>query len=301
MEPTDAPEKAEPSATEDHRYWHPAFFEAIQMELDEYRDALQFTYEHHLTTKPLEIDVVIIKKSDNVHIKKNIAAIFRKVNILEYKSPGISVTIRDYYHIYGYACLYQSLNKGVCMDNITLTFVGSRYPRELIKYLTEKHRFSVEETAPGIYSIKGDILPIQIINSRRLSAEENIWLKELDNRLSAPQLQRILEEITRFGRSAQTKAYLDIIMRANEKNLQEALKMGRAALPTLDEVFEKTGLTALWEARGEAKGVAIGEARGEVKGKEEIARNMLKSGFPVEQIAALSGLGAEKIKALADA
>ena len=175
------------------------------------------------------------------------------------------------------------------MDDITLTFIESRYPRDLIKYFTGKRRFSVEETGPGIYSIKGDILSIQIINSRRLSAEENIWLKELDNRLSVPQLQRILEEVTRFGRSAQTRAYLDIIIRANRENLQEALKMGRTALPTLEEVLESTGLTVLWEAKGK-----------EVKALE-IACNMLKSGFPVEQVAALSGLDTEKIRVLADA
>jgi len=52
---------------------------------------------------------------------------------------------------------------------------------------------------------------------------------------------------------------------------------------------------AIGEARGEAKGLAIGEARG----KEEIARNMLKNGFPVEQVAALSGLDVEKIRVLA--
>jgi len=54
--------------------------------------------------------------------------------------------------------------------------------------------------------------------------------------------------------------------------------MSRAALPTLDEVLEGVGLTAIWEARGEARGEVRGEVRGEakgmamgeVKGKEEI-------------------------------
>jgi len=268
------------------RHWHPAFFEAIQLELNEYRHALQFIYEHHLTTEPLKIDVVIIKKTANIPIKKNFAAIFRKVNILEYKSPDISITVKDFYHVYGYACLYQSLNKDVDISDITLSFVESRHPRELIKHLTKKRNFSVEETSPGIYIVRGDILPIQIIDSRQLSAEENIWLKELDNRLSAPQLHRILEEITRLGKTVQAKAYLDIIMRANEKNLLEALKMGRSALPTLDEVLENIGLTALWEAKGKEEKAL------------EIVRNMLKSGFPVEQAAALSGLDVERIRAL---
>jgi len=295
MKPKKNPKKTKRQTA--RRSWHPAFFEAIQLELNEYRHALQFIYEHPLTTEPLKIDVIIIKKTADIPIKKNIAAQFRKINIVEYKSPDISVTVKDFYHVYGYACLYQSLNNDVDISDITLTFIETRYPQKLIQHLTKKRGFSVEETSPGIYSIRGDILPIQIIDSRRLSAEENIWLKELDNRLSAPQLQRILEEIGRFGKSVQTKAYLDIVMRANEKNLQEALRMGRTALPTLDEVLEGVGLTAIWEARGEVRGMAIGE----VKGKEEIVRNMLNSGFPVEQVAALSGLDVEKIRTLAEA
>jgi len=67
--------------------WHPAFFEAIQLELDEYSQDLQFIPEYPLTTEPLRIDVVIIKKSRDIPIEKNIASIFRKENIIEYKSP----------------------------------------------------------------------------------------------------------------------------------------------------------------------------------------------------------------------
>ena len=196
------------------------------------------------------------------------------------------------------------MNNGVDISDITLTFIETRYPQKLLQHLTKKRGFSVEETSSGIYSVKGDILPIQIIDSRRLSAEENIWLKELDNRLSALQLHRVLEEIGRFGKSVQTKAYLDIVMRANKKSLQEALRMGRTALPTLDEVLEEVGLTAIWEARGEAKGeirgVAIGQAKGEERKALEIVRNMLNSGFPVEQAAALSGLDVEKVRTLLD-
>ena len=75
---------------------------------------------------------------------------------------------------------------------------------------------------------------------------------------------------------------------------------------TLEQVLEEVGFNARIEARGEARGVAIGEARGiakgEARGQEvkavEIAQNMLKSGFPVEQVAELSGLDIEKVKAL---
>jgi hypothetical protein len=141
----------EPSAIS----WHPAFIEALQMELEAYLDFLEFIPEYQLTSEPLQIDCVVIKKAPEVVIKKNIAAIFREANLLEYKSPDDYVSVDDFYKVYGYACLYASFEK-VPITALTLTFVESRYPRELLAHLKEKRGYTVEKTAPGIYSIKGD-------------------------------------------------------------------------------------------------------------------------------------------------
>ncbi|MDR0313120.1 MAG: hypothetical protein LBI14_05950 [Treponema sp.] len=265
--------------------WHPAFFEAIQLELEEYSNILQFIPEYQLTSEPLRIDVVIIKKSVDIPIKKNIAAIFKKENIVEYKSPEDYVSVRDFYLVYGYACLYTVLNKAD-INELTLTFVESRHPRVLLTHLQKTRGYTVEEKQPGIYSIKGDILPIQIIDSRQLSAEENLWLRGLDSRLGATELDQVTAEAENQGKAARLKAYLDVITKANAENLQEVLKMSRSAL-TRDKVFEEAGLTAKWEARG--------EARGQGKKAAEIAQNMLKEGFSVEQTAKLSGLDISKV------
>ena len=57
------------------------------MELQAYRDDLEFLPEYPLTAEPLQIDCVVIKKAKDAVIKKNIAVIFREWNLLEYKSP----------------------------------------------------------------------------------------------------------------------------------------------------------------------------------------------------------------------
>jgi len=49
-----------------HISWHPAFVEALQMELEAYEDALEFYPEYQLTSEPLRIDCVIIKKTKDV-------------------------------------------------------------------------------------------------------------------------------------------------------------------------------------------------------------------------------------------
>ena len=49
---------------------------------------------------------------------------------------------------------------------------------------------------------------------------------------------------------------------------------------------------------GEAKGREAGLAEGEAKGKTEVAKNMLASGMPEEQVMAMTGLTAEQLAAL---
>ena len=276
--------------------WHPAFVEAITLELEDYGDSLEFYPEFQLTSEPLRIDCVVIKKTADVVIKKNIAAIFREVNLLEYKSPDDYVSVNDFYKVYGYACLYSSFEK-VPVTSVTVSFVESRHPRELLAHLQETLGYTVVEKSPGIYTVSGDILPIQIIDSRQLSPEENLWLKGLRNKLDPMEVQRVLVEISLQGKAARMGAYLDAIARANYLAVEEAMKMSNAA-KSLDEVFERTGLAAKWEARGKAQGITIGEAKGEERKAIDVAKNLINLGLPPETVASATELDPEKVKAL---
>jgi len=247
------------------------------MELEEYSRHLQFIQEYPLTTEPLRIDVVIIKKYGNIPIRKNIASIFRNVNIVEYKSPGGYVSIEDFYKVYGYACLYTTINK-VPITSLTISFIESRYPRKLIQHLQKNHGYTVEEKCPGIYIVSGDVLPIQIIDSRKLPASQNLWLKSLSDKHDGFTISRINKEINKLGRTAQLQAYLYTIINANPDAIKEAIEMKKIS-KRLEQVFIETGLAAKWEARAEARAEARGVARGEQK-----IINMLKNGKSPEEI-----------------
>jgi uncharacterized protein (DUF2249 family) len=278
--------------------WHPDFFRAIQMELDEYGQDLEFIFEHQLTTKPLRIDVVIIRKSGDVPIKKNIAAIFRKINIAEYKSPSDYISVKGFYKVYGYACLYQSINKED-IGELTLTFVGSHYPRKLLTHLQERRRYAVEEKWPGVYIVKGDVMPIQIIDSRKLSADENLWLKSLRRRLDKTAIDKAIEERERQYKSVKYDAYFDVIFRANPEAFKEVMGM-RA--PSLIQLVLETEAGASWfaeaEARGEAKGEARGRTVGLTEGRTEVARNALAQGLTPELVQKITGLDMQTITGL---
>ena len=61
-------------------HWHEPFYEALQLELYDDREMLSFKNEHLLSQEALQIDVVIIKKTSHIPIKKNIGHMFKTHN-----------------------------------------------------------------------------------------------------------------------------------------------------------------------------------------------------------------------------
>ena len=275
----------EASSDSSHIPWHPAFIEALQMELQDYQDALEFHPEYQLTSEPLRIDCVIIKKAKNVIIKKNIAVIFRECNLLEYKSPDDYVSIDDFYKVYGYACLYTSFQQ-VPITSLTLSFIESRYPEKLLDHLKNERNYLVAETGPGIYNVKGDILPIQVIDSRKLSVDENLWLNGLNNKHDRFTIEQVGKEINKQGKAARLASYLYALTKANPEATEEAIKMK----DVFDEVMEKSGLAARLEEKYRAKGRA--------EEAFDIAQNMVNLGFPIETVISATRLDPEKVKVL---
>jgi hypothetical protein len=264
--------------------WHPAFVQAIKLELEPYRDSLEFIAEYQLTAEPLEIDVVIIKKVPDLVIEKNIARIFQRINLLEFKSPDDYFSVHDFYKVLGYAFLYAALNK-VSVEDMTLSIIETRHPRELFKYV-EAGRGGIMETAPGIYRITGYPLPIQVIESKKLPFEENLWLKGLTKDLNAKVARSILEESRKKGKEAEVAAYMYALINANQKTIEEALAMANEGLP-FDKWVEETGLAAKWRAEGEARGK-------KTAWKEAI--DLIKQGHTVEELERMSPLAAPSSK-----
>ena len=149
--------------------WHPAFGAALRITLQDEMKYLEMHEEYLLSKKPLQMDVLIIKKLKDIPIRKAIGQIFRKHNIIEYKSPGDGLSINDFYKVYGYACIYQSDTnkvKEIDPEDLTLTFVCSHYPRDMIQHLERIRGIRTEFQGAGIYYLKGDPIPMQILITR---------------------------------------------------------------------------------------------------------------------------------------
>lgn len=93
--------------------WHPAFQAALQIELEEDREFLEFQEEYNLNKKPLQIDTLVISMKPGGSIRKTIGRIFRRYNVVEYKNPKAYINMNDFHKVMAYACLYQANTKKV--------------------------------------------------------------------------------------------------------------------------------------------------------------------------------------------
>ena len=227
--------------------WHPAFFAGLQIELEEEKDNLIFENEHQLGTKPKEIDVLIIKKEKDIPVRKNIGRIFRKHNIVEYKSPVDYLSIDDFYKVYAYACFYKAdtpKENSIPITDITITFVCQGYPRKLIKHLKKVWNYQVVRQEAGIYLIDKrmaeDVLPMQIIVTGRLGKKENLWLSSLTNELTDKEgKRRLVEEYQRHSDNILYESVMDVVVRANEKEFEEVKGMCKALEELMADVIEE--------------------------------------------------------------
>ena len=250
--------------------WHPALYAGLQIELREDSDNLIFENEHQLGTKPKQIDALIIKKQRDIPVKKNIGRIFRKYNVVEYKSPTDYLSIDDFYKGCAYAMFYKSDTQKVDeipIQDITLTFISVEYPQKLVKHLKEVLEYNISEKYKGIYHIikEKDILPIQLIVTSRLNWEDNLWLRSLTNKLEDKnQIKKIVNEYHENKRNKLYESVMDIIVKANHKEFEEAKgDMCKALEELMADVIEERVAEATKEA-GE-RAMAQGEKNKAIK------------------------------------
>ena len=238
--------------------WHPGFVAAMNLELAKNRENLEFVKEYNLNTKPLEIDLLVIKKDSGVMIDNEIGMIFKGHNIIEYKSPEDHLDIDAFYKAGAYASLYKSYGKtvdAIKADDVTVSLVREAKPEGLFKYF-EEHQYLVTNPYRGIYYIKGTVLfSTQIIVTKELEQETHIWLRALSDRVEKQDMTKLLESISKLtgkGDRELADSVLEVSVRANKQIIEELIgddSMSQALL----EIMEPQLL--LREEKGLKKGI----------------------------------------------
>lgn len=227
--------------------WHPGFVAAMNLELAQNRADLIFEKEYNLNTKPLEIDLLVIKKNASVNISNEIGKLFRGHNIIEYKSPEDHLDIDDFYKTGAYASLYKSYGKTVDeikADDVTVSIMREARPDGLFQYF-EEHGYSMSNPYKGIYHIEGKVLfPTQIVVTRELDEESHIWLKALSERLEKEDIRNLLKGVNRLTEKVDKEfadSVLEVSIGANKQIIEEVIgddSMCQALMEIMEPVIQ---------------------------------------------------------------
>lgn len=273
--------------------WHPAFCSAVRLELRENRGDLHYANEYNLNRKPIQIDLLVVTKSDDIVIDNEIGKMFKRHNIMEYKSPGDEMNIDTYFKTLAYACLYKAGGvtvDAIRYDEITISLVRAAKPVKLIQWF-ETNGYSIENPCSGIYYIKKDgFFDTQIIVSRELDAESHIWLSSLTVNIEPRETIELME------------SYEQIVTKAEREYADSVVKTVLEANPEAERIIkEESGMASeLWETFkaerekaeiwgrkvGLQEGIEKGLQEGIEKGRLEVIVSMLKQGrLTVEEAA----------------
>ena len=266
--------------------WHPGFVAAMNLEFAKNRGDLVFVKEYNLNTKPLEIDLLVIKKDSDAFIDNEIGAIFRGHNIVEYKSPDDHLNIDSFYKAGAYASLYKSYGEtvdSIKAEDVTVSLVRDAKPEGLFQYFKE-HQYSITNPYGGIYYVRDAVLfPTQIIVSKELETDTHIWLKALSDRVGKQDMAKLLERISQLtekGDRELADSVLDVSVQVNRQILEE-LKgdddMSQALLEIVEPLIKPRLLLA--EETAKKKGLQEG-----IQGAAEVLRDLGHEDTEIRQI-----------------
>ena len=236
--------------------WHPAFYAATKLELRDNIDELEFYPEYNLSKKPLQADLLIIEKNGKTQIKNAIGHIFRKHNIVEYKSPGDGMTVDDFYKCVAYACLYKSTGESVneiAGDELSVTMIRESYPKSMMREL-KRLGISFTRYDSGIYYSQNFFIPAQIVVTQELEADEHRSLRILSRNADENDVKGFIKETLNYvtqGEKADVQAVLRVSGTANY-DLYEKIRSESEMKNIWDEIVEERKDEWFNEGRTEA-------------------------------------------------
>ena len=209
------------------------------------------------------------------------------------------MSVDDFYKVYGYCCFYKAdteKSDGVRIEEMTITLVCKGYPGKLMNHLQSERGYKIQEAGTGIYYVTGDKIPIQIVVTKALSSQENLWLKNLTNRLEkTEEAEKLIEDYRKNRGNTLYESVMDIIVRANRKKFEEARDMCEALEELMREKLEERVAEKLeervaekleekrneWQRVGEEIGKEIGKGIGKEIGENrinELNKHLAKAG-----------------------
>jgi hypothetical protein len=279
--------------------WHSPFRGAIKIELEPYKDILEYIDEKSITKKPLQVDLLVIKKPSDKKIDNAIGKIFRAFNIMEYKSPTDYISVDNFYKVCAYAYLLKSdadTEGEIAFEDLTISMVSSKPPKLVFEHLEQRRGYTLTKQQEGIYYLNREMdIPLQFIALDELSSEHK-WLGALTNRITAEKISKLFADYDPAEKNEYKESVLDTVVKANYANIErfkegnsmskELLKLFR---PEIEEAANKRARELVAEADKRAREL-------EAKKTQEMVTKLHQIKLPIYQIAQVTTLSEEQVQ-----
>lgn len=251
--------------------------------------------------------MLIIQLEKTKKLKNPIAECFRKWNIIEFKSPVDHLEPTDFDAGIVYARLHQVLEnkKEDLLDQYTITLFSSTYPRAMFERIKKRDLIIEESPVKGIYQIKGEMYPIQVVVFNRIEdveilypfapfissadrGDKRAFIRLMKEKQIDPQ-DLFLKHILQFSLGndlitpIEAKEVFDMLNSMNEQERIEYLEVAKHSW--IGEKLKEEGRTE-------------GRTEGSTEAKQEIARKLLAISINIADICKATGLSEEQIKKL---
>lgn len=206
--------------------WHMGFEALLRIDTHKYGKRVRIEPEHVLGEEPPRADYLILKGDGGLRLEKEIFQIFRRHNIIEYKSPHTSLNERVLRKICGYANYYIGVagHEGdVPAEQVTISIFRAVKNPGLFREMEDKGNLVKTKTV-GIYRVEGMTdLPFQIVVTGELEGSEYAAYRALTDRADMGDVGQVIED-SRREMDDTMKGYYHVLVELVAKKNPEAIE-----------------------------------------------------------------------------
>ena len=200
--------------------WHKAFEAFLNLRIAKY-DGVRIDKEVEIGVNPPRADFIILTSDGKVDFEESIFRIFRKVNIIEYKSHEDSLNEAVIYKTCGYAATYigtAAHERGISRDQVTVTIFRAVKNARLFSSWEKAGRL-VKTGIPGIYQVLGFFdLPFQIVITGELEGAEYAACRVIAAKVREADIQQVVNSSNRVADEGLKDYYRTILTLMAEKH-----------------------------------------------------------------------------------
>ena len=217
--------------------WHSMMYALLHIVLFKYKN-VDIKHEFPLGAQPPRADFVVVDEQEVIDLNLDIFKLFRKTNIIEFKSPDDELSEAVLWKVVGYAGFYISKYKADTRD-ITLTLIRDTKPAKLLREFDD---YIDGKAGDGIYYIKDWKVgfPIQIVVTSELKGDEYAAFRAISKKPQIEDIEQLLKEVSTITDPeliGWIRDYLDLFSRLDSETIEEAKRRDPGMAKTWRDIF----------------------------------------------------------------